>query len=239
MKDPERLSEAGGADPGAALLRSAKRYRLSEESRKRALATVGLTAGSAALATGEAIAKGAAVGGKALGWIVAGVVCVVAGGGVYLALAPGGKVPAPAAPTASIAVDPLPTASAPQAVAAPSGAPVEPSSAAAPRPLPVSAPRHGAVVRGASSANLQAEVVALDAASKAIARGDGPGALARLDAYERQFPRGSLGLEATVLRVEALDRAGRHGEAVKRAGLFVERHPKSPLADRMRRLADE
>jgi hypothetical protein len=43
MKDPDRLT-TGADDLGATLLRSAKRYRVSEETRQRALATLGTSA---------------------------------------------------------------------------------------------------------------------------------------------------------------------------------------------------
>jgi hypothetical protein len=75
--------------------------------------------------------------------------------------------------------------------------------------------------------------------SGALGRGDAAGAMALLDAYWRDFPHGSLVLEATVLQAESLERAGRHAEAVERARAFLKRHPTSPLAERMRHIAGE
>jgi hypothetical protein len=46
-------------------------------------------------------------------------------------------------------------------------------------------------------------------------------------------------MEATVLRAEALEGAGRHAEALALASAFVRQHPKSPLVDRMRQIAGE
>jgi TolA-binding protein len=235
VTDPDRLSDKGGDEPGAELLRSAKRYRLSEKSRQRALAAVGLAAGATALATGKAAAEGVGAGTKLFGWVVAGVVGVMAVGGAYLAIAPGPKAPAPIAPSATAAA-PLGSEIAPPAVVA---APEVAAATAAPTTSASAAPRPAVAANTAGRADLQAELTALDGASKAIARGDAPRALTLLDAYGRDFPRGSLGMEATVLRTEALDRAGRHGEAVERARAFVKRYPKSPLADRMRRIAGE
>jgi TolA-binding protein len=175
-----------------------------------------------------------AVGTKVLGWALAGVVGVLASVGGYLALAPGAKAPAPSAPSAVVVAPP------PSYVEPPATAPVaENAATAAPSVSASSAPRLGVEPRVAAPADLQAELAALDAASKAVAGGDAPRALALLDAYGRDFPRGSLGMEATVLRAEALDRAGRHAEAVERARAFVKRYPKSPLADRMRRIAGD
>jgi TolA-binding protein len=237
VKDPDRLSENGGDDPGAALLRSAKRYRVSEKTRQRAFAAVGLAAGATALASGKAAADGVATGSKALAWTLAGVVGVLSAVGGYLAFAPGSKAPPASVPSAGV-VAPLPAP-----VEPPAPSPIEQTTApAAPSATASAAPRLGvssAAARGAPPSDLQAELAALDAASNALARGDAPRALTLLDAYGRDFPRGSLDMEATVLRTEALDRAGRHAEAVERARAFVKRYPKSPLADRMRRIAGE
>jgi hypothetical protein len=60
------------------------------------------------------------------------------------------------------------------------------------------------------------------------------GALAKLDDYARVYPRGRLVLEAEVLRMEALTRAGHPAQAKKRAQAFLHRHPNSVLASRVR-----
>jgi TolA-binding protein len=238
MKDPDRLSDKGGDEPGADLLRSAKRYRLSEKGRQRALAAVGLAVGATAVAGGKAAAEGAAAGTKMLGWALAGFVGVAASIGGYLALAPGDKAPPPS--VASTSVAPAPRARVePAAPPAAIEAPVVP---AAPNALASASPRVAPSPvgsRGVAPADLQAELTALDAASNAVARGDALRALTLLDAYGRDFPRGSLVAEATVLRAEALERAGRHADAVQLARAFVKRSPKSPLADRMRRIAGD
>jgi hypothetical protein len=58
--DPDRLGENAGDDPGAALLRSARRYKISDAMRQRALAVVGPAAGVTAPATSESAAEGVA-----------------------------------------------------------------------------------------------------------------------------------------------------------------------------------
>jgi TolA-binding protein len=228
MKDPERLSETGG-DPGAQMLRAARRYRVSDETRQRALAAAGLVAGGTVAAGSKAAAAGIAL--KLRWWVIAGLVGLSAGG--YFVLGRPARAPsAPAAVvSASAQVEQLP-ASSQTAVATPSlsasAAPARATSSSGPRPAPRRAP-----------GDLQAELAALDGASKALHQGDAPGALALLDAYGRDFPRGSLAMEATVLRAEALEAAGRHEEAVALARAFVRDHPKSPLVDRMRQIAGD
>jgi outer membrane protein assembly factor BamD (BamD/ComL family) len=100
------------------------------------------------------------------------------------------------------------------------------------------APAQKADARGSSGA-LTAELGALDMARSKLASGDARGALVVLDDYARTYPRGRLGLEAEVLRIDALSRAGETGAAKKRAEAFVKRHPKSVLAPRVRRYLDE
>jgi hypothetical protein len=214
-------------EPDADLLRSGKRSRLSEKGRRRALAAVGLAVGATAVAGGKAAAEGVATGTKMLGWALAGTVGLAASVGGYLVLAPHDKAP-PSVTSTGVAPAPRGGAEAPQTPPT-----AESAVPAAPRVAPSSAG-----LRPTPPGDLQAELTALDAASNAVARGDAPGALALLDAYVRDFPRGSLGAEATVLRAEALERAGRHAEAVQLARAFVKRSPKSPLADRMRRIAE-
>jgi hypothetical protein len=242
MKDElDRLSEAASSDPVGELLRAAKRYKVSEATRQRALTAVGLAGGAAPAANGAAV--GHAAGWKILGLLVgAGVVGVLLVGGLRLSSRRASEgVQAPVTPTPSVV-----------AVSAPPTEPVAPVSASAsafePSPVAssasVSAPPKRAVASSASHGPMQvgdlaAELAALDAASSTLVRGDAAGALALLDAYWRDHPHGSLALEATVLQAEALERAGRHGEAVEKARGFLKRYPTSPLAERMRHIVGE
>lgn len=94
-------------------------------------------------------------------------------------------------------------------------------------------------VRWRPGATLAQELSALDAARGMLARGDAAGALGRLDRYARVYPHGRLALEAEVLRIDALDAAGRSDAARARAQAFLDRHPHSVLAPRVRtRLGD-
>jgi hypothetical protein len=236
MSEPDRLVDSGGDDPGVALLRAARDYRLSEETRQRALVAAGLAGSAAALGVGHATAKSAAFGTKVLGWGLAGAIGVAAAVGGYRALVPGHRIAQPTMPAA-------PLIGAPGVPSPPTAlSPVENAPLAAPSASTITSPRIGISPTGshvAAPAGLQAELAALDAASNAVARGDAVRALALLDSYGRDFPRGSLVAEASVLRAEALERAGRHSEAVQLARGFVKRYPKSPLTERMQRIAGD
>ena len=69
-----------------------------------------------------------------------------------------------------------------------------------------------------------------------LAQGSARDALARIREYDSRYPGGALGLEATVLRVEALLRAGERGKGRLSGERFVAQHPNSPYATRIRSL---
>jgi hypothetical protein len=93
--------------------------------------------------------------------------------------------------------------------------------------------------RQAASGALAAELGELDRARSKLSSGDPKGALAVLDDYARTYPRGRLGLEAEVLRIDALAQSGDMQSAKKRAESFLKRHPKGVLAPRVRRYLDD
>jgi len=70
-----------------------------------------------------------------------------------------------------------------------------------------------------------------------LAAGRPAAALAELNALDREVPRGMLGQERQVLAIEALAASGQSGAAGRLASAFVEAHPTSPYADRVRRFA--
>lgn len=109
--------------------------------------------------------------------------------------------------------------------AAPSAtSPESPLPSAEPPPAPVhSAP-----------ATLTDELGALKRASSALAAGDTRVALAALDQYDRMKGDKKMRAEATVLRIEALSRAGQPDRASALAKQFVAQNPGSPLVDRAR-----
>jgi TolA-binding protein len=239
MNDPDRLSEGTG-DLGATLLRSAKRYRVSEETRQRALATLLGTASAGGM---KPPSKAAFSPAKLALWGLPAALVLTGG---YLLVSPGsGQVQ----PTVNSASAVLSAARLPHVAETPAP-PVPASVPAHQSPVASASPGNNAssaalnatqasMARSSSSSDLAGELAALDGAAKAIQAGNGAGALTQLNAYTHAFPHGSLDLEAKVLRAEALQSAGRHDEAVAGAKAFVAHYPKSPLAVRMRRLAGE
>jgi hypothetical protein len=83
---------------------------------------------------------------------------------------------------------------------------------------------------------LAEEVRLLEAARSEIAAGRAGAGLDALDRYRRDYPDGRLALEADVLRIEALFRAGRAATAIGLANKFLAAHSNSPLANRVRAL---
>jgi hypothetical protein len=94
----------------------------------------------------------------------------------------------------------------------------------------------GASKPASNAGTLPAELAQLDVARSRLASGRAEEALGLLDAYEHRVPHGVLGLEAEVMRIDALSRTGRIGQAEKRAEVFLARHAGSVLAARVRRI---
>jgi hypothetical protein len=114
----------------------------------------------------------------------------------------------------------------------------EPTSAAAPDTASV---KLNPSARGESRSDapipgLAEELSALDSARAQLAKGDATGALARLDAYNRNYAKGRLQLEAEVLRIDALSKSGQTSLAKRRAETFLRKYPNSVLASRVRAL---
>ncbi len=108
---------------------------------------------------------------------------------------------------------------------------------------PGSSTPSGALGRGAPSASPAAasteqELAALDAARRALQRGNPALALIELDRHAQAFPGGALSPEASVLRIVALSQTGRASEAQRLGRQFLERHPGSPLAAKVRAIIE-
>lgn len=214
----------------------------------------GALAGAAAAtgaATGTGLGAGVAAGsagGLAAKVGFALVLSAALVGGATIATRPSSKLEGPITAPATSATSAAPATSN-AAIAAPNGARVPESTAARPPlevavspapPLPSTgdAPpkKPTAGVKPVSPDPLHDEVVRLDEARAKLARGDAAGALVSLDQHDREFPRGLLGAEADVLRVEALVKAGRRDEAHARGERLLEREPNGPHAKRLRTL---
>jgi hypothetical protein len=241
--EPLRLRDEGVSALERALLDAGTSYRSSSAARAKTLAALGV-AGSATLLAGAAQAGSLGTLAK-ITWskLLAAVSIVGAAAAVpsyyawqhhqaALHAAPAAGVVA----TARLADPPLPLP--PPAVtgtAAPDAVAASPVAMNAPDEIPARV-SHPA---GAGAVTLARELSSLDAARGMLARGDAAGALARLDTYTRRYPHGHLGLEAEVLRIDALEASGRSDAAHARAEAFLARHPHSVLAARVRaRLAD-
>lgn len=244
MNEPRRWLEEPLDDATTTLLRSARELD-AEAARAHHLA---LTAGGAEPPGAQAASAKAAV---ADAWLVklgllVGIPLIVAAalllGGSGAAEAPSAgrtstageepselvAAPLPSSPPAPPTARPLSIDELPAAAEAPSlsprGATNAPSAtASSPAPAP--------------HATLADEVALLGQARAALVRGDGPGCLAELDRYAREFPRGALSLEASVLRIEALFAAGRRDEGRAAATAFLARSPDSAFSPRLRALA--
>jgi len=229
-----RLRDEGATALERALLEAGTAYRGSPSARAKTLGALGL-AGSASLA-GAAAARASlslgklSIGKLSLGKLFAGAAICGAVAAVpvgYRAMHGerlGGNV-ARGSVAAQVAPPEVPLVAA-------AGAPAVP---AAEDPAARSTRRARAEV----SVPLSQELASIDAARKALARGDTSGAIARLDRYARAFPRGRLDLEAEVLRIDALAESGRADAARAHARDFLRRHPNSVLAAHVRtRLGD-
>jgi hypothetical protein len=170
-----------------------------------------------------------------------------------------GVIPAPAASSLpSLAVTPDPSAaaetsatarvalSAPPSVdhAAASSldhAPAEPETCRRPRTCRLVAPRISGSTRSVptvtgSPATFTDELATLDSARHAIDAGDAARALSILDGYAQRFAAGVMGQEASILRVEALVKAGDRSAAERAADEFFRKNPTTPYAARVRSL---
>lgn len=206
------------------VLASARRDRPATAARERALA-----AGLGALGPVPPAARGESSGTDAPGtgaakvgvlkWIAAAAGAAIVAGAI-VTLRPSAEhaeVPAATPPVqstdtpTSASTESTPTSASTESTSAP-GAIEESAPSAAPPPLP-NAPRKAAPAPAAPGDALGEEIALVDAARGALNAGDPAKALARLDAYDRDHENGSLKLEASVLRVEALARSGRRAEA--------------------------
>jgi hypothetical protein len=218
IPEPNRLLDESNNQLERALLGAGSRSPVSAQTRAKTLAALGLAAGSATLLTGAAGAASLSSAAKltwtklVLGVSLAGAAAVPVG--YYVSThhsAPESAVARPVAGRAHVAAAPA-EESVDDLMEAPAAMPSDP----------------------VARVSLTRELAALDRARLALSSGDARGALAELDAHDRSFPRGRLALEAEVLRIDALAKTGRAGEARQHAQTFVRLHPNSVLATRVR-----
>jgi TolA-binding protein len=256
MNGPKRLLDDGATELGRAALRSALDEPPPDHLLERTLATVAASAGILAASAGAAQAAAAATGASKAGvssWVWFLAKCLgagVGGGAVVVAAVELAAPPPPPAPTRGVESAALAagTHAARGAFGAPAPAATEPSVVAPPPEEPAavegqtargSAP--GATAPSASApgrAGIAAEIALLDAARTAQTSGNHARALSLLDQYATEFPAGGLAAEAEVLRIDVLAARGDRAVAAERARRFLQRHPNSPHAERLRRIAE-
>jgi hypothetical protein len=93
-----------------------------------------------------------------------------------------------------------------------------------------------ASTNSSTSSSLADQVQSLDRARVALGSGDSSAALREIARYRAAYPDGVFLTEASVLEIEALAARGERSLARARAADFVEAHPDSPQADRLRTL---
>jgi TolA-binding protein len=229
------------------LLRAGREVRMSAAGQARVLASLGIAVGGIALAGKAAASAGGTL--TKLSTLISGKAALVAAGLVSVGAAGGGAWFASATSPEPVAPRVVEAPVVPVTEAKPERSEVSPEEAEAPNPEVEARPRAPAKAqRQAPSApernqaerrpGLGDELAFVESASRALRSGNPQVALGRLAEYRQRFPRGKLALEAQVLRIEALARAGRTSEAQRLARGFVKRYPNSPVAARIRRYTE-
>jgi hypothetical protein len=251
MTDPRRLIDEGATEFEAKLLAAGQRDAVSQRSRRRVLAGLGLSAAfgaSAASSSASAVTAGLLTGVKWIG------ICALGGLGIWggtqlLERNPerrGGA--ATISQRSSLPQNATQKNTAQSKVDAIAAAPV--SASATPAGFPPTPTRSSIVrlgQRDARRANseppqhrvrdtLRDELAMLDEARKALAGGDANRALRLLDDHGRVYPVRRLGAEATVMRIEALRARGDLAQAASIGERFLAQHPNGPYATRVRSL---
>jgi hypothetical protein len=232
MSDLLPWADEGATESELRALAEARRVRPTSDARKRMLTGLGVGAALGVTTTSTAAAGTSLLGGilgKAL--LATAVASALSGAAWQLS-----KRQDSSAPTSSRA---KPAASNVQGALPAAAAPVEPQAVPSPLPSDVAlpeAPTRPAPSAPSGSANLSAEVAALERARRALDSKTPGAALKELEAYRKRFPRGALGSEHTVLTIEALLMQGNSERAVALADRFAAAQPQSPYARRAQAL---
>lgn len=124
-----------------------------------------------------------------------------------------------------------------QAPTTPPALPLTPEAERAAAAAPEAAAPTKAAAPTVSSLSLEAAT--LDAARRALLGGDASRALALLDQYQREFPRGQLGPEALLMRLDAMVRRGDRAGAAALARQRLATVPSGSYATRLRAYVGE
>ncbi len=225
MTDPNRLTDDGSEFERQVLL-SGRSDAMPETSARTILAALGLTT--------PAAAAGAMVAGAKVSLTKAAIALLGVGAAGGLALWQSDTLfeePAPPLVVSTAVEVPAPVKAPSKIEPAPPVA--EEPEQAEPEKEPVQAPRQRVVTKADT---LALELEAIDAARRALARGDHASAIRLLDRYAARFPKPRLGAEATVLRIETLAARGDKKAAARLGKAFLTRDPNGPYARRVRSL---
>jgi hypothetical protein len=233
MEDPERLLDCPASALERALLQEGRAYRGPERLRAQTLAALGV-AGSAGLVSGVFAWLLARSWSAKLLFALSTVTVLVAVPVGYYLVAKDARSPQAAAQVMVAATQPSPAVPATPTQSVPVREPAQELAV----PVPVSVPAAPTRTGAATNSSLRAELAALDRVRVTLANGDPTGASAFLASYFRAFPRGRLHLEAEVLRIDALAKAGQSDVAKRNAQDFIRRHPNSVLTARVRPFAE-
>jgi hypothetical protein len=212
MRDPTRLLNSAVSEPELRLLRAGSLEEPPPEALQRLAATLGVRPSAVQLSPAGSTASAAVATKFPLAALVATATtaALVLSASVWFATRSADSAPAPA----------------PEAVESQPRAAEVPAPAVDPAPVAEPVPR----------AALAEEIARLDAVRRLLAANRLAPALAALQSYERDYARGALRQEATLLRIEALQRAGRRAEARDLAGRYLADNPDSPHGPRIRAL---
>lgn len=244
MTDLKRLIDEVDSDFARSVLSSGRSLPPNPNRKKQVLAALGV---GAVIATTHKVSWAAISTWQKLA-LVGGVACVGAGGALtygYLtepttsSASSGKDVPAIEA-TRFDSPSPLEVAAEPEVPAAPSA---EVMDEAAEQPVAVRSQVNERIIpaaqKTAEGSTVKAELALLEQARSSLNASNPNAALQTLRRYAERYPRGSMRLEAEVLRVEALAAAGRTSEAARLAERLLSRNPKSVVAARLRRFTSK
>lgn len=237
MKEPKRLLQGGSPLEQSILSSAHDDESPSPDLEHRVLAAMAAAPLAAAAATSPSFGRFLSTRS-----VLTGVASIAVGALIIGAILRKGPEPvAPAPPTAPISTvaktaEPpaAPTTEArPETVMTPDSLPNAPARASAARAATAPTPST------AASASIAREIELLDTVKSKLGAGSAAEAAHALDAYDAEFPQGTLRPEASVLRIRTLLLAGDRAGAEKLGKDFLAKNPNGVHAKRVRALLEE
>ncbi len=239
MTDPRRLTEEPGNDLSASLLRAAKSYTPSERTKQKTFVALGVAGVATTVSSTAAGAAGATQSSATTKIVAYGLLGLALVGGVVYGLSRRSKSTVSTQLPTTTVVESSAATQQPAPLAQPTvtASPTLTAEASSLPAVPTSGTTSVAPKAPAPSASLglSDEIKLLDRARSTLASNP-QASMAALDEYRKLFPKPTLGLEAQVIRIEALVNSGDRGSARALAKDFLARHASSPHASRIRKL---